>query len=298
MNAHASQIENAAGYGPHRHWHAHIQLGFSRREDRTVLSDMQFKGPLRVQRPFYPEAETCHSYVLHPPGGMVSGDKIDIAVQTKPGAHALITTPSAGKIYKADSAGLEQQQTLNIEVEDAICEWLPQETIIFDQARANFRASVRVQGDALFTGWEMIALGRTAGNHPFRKGALAQEIEISLDQRCLVWESFRLDEDLSLLTSRVGLNGFTHFGNLYWVGSGVQQHRALLDKLLSTLLSEMEDVPASDLILVATHKPDVLIVRGFSLCAEKLRNAFIQLWAGMRQTLIGKPVCLPRIWST
>ena len=73
---------------------------------RSVLTRMSFHGPLRVQRPFYPEgplpgaplsaaalAEPCHCCLLHPPGGLVSGDDLRITALVEPQAHVLLTTP-------------------------------------------------------------------------------------------------------------------------------------------------------------------------------------------------------------
>ena len=61
-----------------------MELDFAVRQGRTTLAKMQFSGPLRVQRPFYPEAaptnapgpshwraqvsQPCHCCLLHPPG--------------------------------------------------------------------------------------------------------------------------------------------------------------------------------------------------------------------------------------
>ncbi len=86
-----------------------------------------------VQRPFYPEGGTCHVYLLHPPGGVVGGDQLELQVQSEPGSHALITTPAATKFYRAGPHphSLLQQ---NLQVRDATLEWLPQETIVFDGA--------------------------------------------------------------------------------------------------------------------------------------------------------------------
>ena len=294
MNAFVQGIDTGQGYGQNRCWQAELALEFSHRPTRTVLDNMHFKGPLRVQRPFYPEQDICHTYLLHPPGGMVSGDQASISIKVNPECHALLTTPSAGKVYKADSEGLEQQQCIDIEVDGGVCEWLPQETIIFDRANANLKTNIKLRNQASFTGWEMISLGRPAGDQPFLAGRMSQQFEICLDERPLVWESLELDPELRILSSRVGLNHYKNFGSLYWAGPKVERHRDSLDQLIEKLATSS----GQKMVLVATHKPDVLIVRGMSHCAEVLRNSFMLVWAEMRVKVLDRVACYPRIWST
>jgi len=73
--------ENEAG------WKADLRLEFSRpsEHDRpTVLSKKQFLGPITVKKPFYPQDDVCHVYLLHPPGGIVGGDKLQLNLQPHP----------------------------------------------------------------------------------------------------------------------------------------------------------------------------------------------------------------------
>ena len=62
---------------------------------RTLLARRAHFGPLVVQRPFYPERDVCQVVVVHPPGGIVGGDDLALAVDVAPGAHAQLTTPAA-----------------------------------------------------------------------------------------------------------------------------------------------------------------------------------------------------------
>ena len=58
----------------HPGWEAELALRFVIRDGRTVLGERRHRGPLQVQRVFYPEGtDLCHLYVLHPPGGLVAG---------------------------------------------------------------------------------------------------------------------------------------------------------------------------------------------------------------------------------
>src|SRR3990167_5413051 len=106
------------------HWKARLQLELQHLDGKTRLTRCAHSGPLRVQRPFYPDGpEQAHVYLLHPPGGLVAGDQlgIDIALHTQ--ARALCTTPSAGKIYNNITAR-EQQQHVHLRVAGNAClEW-------------------------------------------------------------------------------------------------------------------------------------------------------------------------------
>ena len=71
-------------------WQASLRLGFRTSARGTLLAERRRQGPLAVQRPFYPEGEVCHTYLLHPPGGVVGGDRLDIDVDLATGTQALI----------------------------------------------------------------------------------------------------------------------------------------------------------------------------------------------------------------
>ena len=290
-NTNASTSEHS--FGPSRRWRASIDLGFSLRAEKTVMSEMAFKGTLRVQRPFYPEGNICHIYLLHPPGGMVSGDRIEINVNVESGAHALITTPSAGKIYQSDSADGAQCQDLNLTVDQGVLEWLPQENILFDGAHARLRTRITLGQDAQIVFWDMVGLGRQAGDLPFRTGKLQQSLQLWRNDVPLLLESFELDPELELLSSQAGLMGFTQFGTMLLTCA--QNHE---QDIVETLRDLDIETDSAELLLAVSSKPGVVLVRVMAHCAERMRNAMINCWTVSRAKIHGIPAVAPRIWST
>ena len=82
-------------------WHGHLMLDYRHARARTTVHDTH-NGPLRVLQSLYPEGEAiCHNVLVHPPGGIVSGDVLAIDVNMQPRSHALITTPGATRFYRS-----------------------------------------------------------------------------------------------------------------------------------------------------------------------------------------------------
>ena len=151
-------------------WHAELHLGFASHGERTALRENRHCGPLRVQKALYPEgAGVCQAILLHPPSGVAGGDHLAISATVEAGAHAQLTTPGAGKWYR--SGGAEASQTINFSLaEGATLEWLPQETIFFDGARARLETRVLLAADSRFIGWDILCLGRAAAGELFENG--------------------------------------------------------------------------------------------------------------------------------
>lgn len=161
-------------------WQASLDLGFERREGSTILARRQHHGPLRIQKPLYPEGrDICHAIVLHPPAGIAGGDQLRIGVDVEAAAHALLTTPGAGKWYR--SAGPWAEQVVSIKVgAGGTAEWLPQESILFSGAEARMKTVVELAEGARYVGVETICFGRRASGERFDRGSVRLATDIHL----------------------------------------------------------------------------------------------------------------------
>ncbi len=274
-------------------WDARLQLAYVWRDGRTVLARREHCGPLRVQRDLYPEGSaTCHTIIVHPPGGIAGGDRLRLQAQLDAGSAALLTTPGAGKWYR--SAGAEASQSLEFTVADgAVLEWLPQESIVFNAAAARMSTSVQLQGSGIYIGWEVLCLGRTASGEAFAQGSLAMRTDIRRDGRRLWLEQGRIEGGGALMASPVGLAGRR-------VAATLIAAAPLFDSAAgAALLADCREVPAGEGALSGiTRLPGVMVARWLGDSSEDARRHFTALWMRLRPALKHAVAQAPRIWST
>ena len=271
-------------------WHARLTLGFERREGATLLARREHFGPLRVQKPLYPEGEAvCHAIVLHPPSGIAGGDELELEVRVAANAHALLTTPGAGKWYRSGGAWAGQQLDFTVEAGAAL-EWLPQENIVFDGARAMMGSRIDLAEAARFIGWEVLCLGRRASGERFDHGALRLETRVRRGGRPIWLERGQLQGGDPLLHSPAGLAGFSVSGTLL----------AAAPNLSPDLPTACREIAAAEpgAKHAVTLLPDLLVARYLGHSSEAARHWFADLWQVLRPVLIGRAAQRPRIWNT
>jgi len=272
----------------HARWQARLALGFADDRGVTRLVDRSHSGPLRVQKPLYPEGgEVCHAIVVHPPGGVVGGDELAIEVRADAGAHALLTTPGAAKWYKANGRIARQQVTIAA-AERAGVEWLPQEAIFFDAAQVELEHEVELAPDATYIGWDILCFGRTAAGEKFASGSVAQRTSIRRGGKLLWFEQGALAADGSAMQGPLGLAGKTVCATLIGVGP----------VLPAAVLAAIRALDAGNGMFGATQMKSVLVARYLGDSSEHARQLMTQAWRLVRPLLGGREAVVPRIWNT
>ena len=268
-------------------WEARLALRFEQRAGRTVLAHRNHEGPLAVQKPFYPEGDVCHVYLLHPPGGVVGGDRLAIEIEVASDAHAVITTPAAGKFYRSAGPASIQEQLLSV-APGAALEWLPQETILYAQCRAFFSTRITLASGARFIGWEVLCLGRPAAGERFDAGACRQRLELWCEDRPLLIERSTIAGGSELLRAPWGFGGRTVSG----IFLATPADPTMLATVREAMAVEGED------LFSATLLDSVLLCRYLGDSSESARRCFTDAWCAVRPGLLGRAAQPPRIWRT
>jgi urease accessory protein len=273
-------------------WHGHLQLDYRHDAGRTIALD-RHHGPLRVLQRLYPEGDTvCHHVLVHPPGGLVGGDVLEVDAHLAPGSHALLTTPGATRFYK--TLGAEAQQHVRLRVaEGARVEWLPLETIAYCDCLAHNRLTCMLEPGAEAMGWDVLALGLPAAGQAWERGRYHQHLELPG-----VWlERALLDAtDRALLDGAVGWHGHRVLGTL-WFGAGSALAGPRREALLEAARGAID---ATGMALAGATSPadPLVVVRVLAPHVEAAMGLLQRIWAAWRRTAWQLAPCPPRVWRT
>lgn len=279
-------------------WPAQLRLRLERREPiGTRLVECTHRGPLRIQRPFYPEGRDCaHLYILHPPGGLVSGDDLAIDVEVGAQAGALLTTPGAGRIYRArNTQPARQTQRVQLHVDaNATLEWLPQPTIVFDGADVLLDLRVNLESNSGFIGWETLCLGRPASELPFMRGHIEQRWRVTRDEVPLLNDRLVIHGDDHLRDGAWGLQKLPVYGTFLAVPGA----RQIVPADAIAALRELIATHAAGSEVAITAVRGLLILRYLGASTERAQQLFEASWMLLRPWLFDREAVRPRIWNT
>ncbi|MCW5632825.1 MAG: urease accessory protein UreD [Rubrivivax sp.] len=269
------------------------------------------EGPLRLLKALHPEGPgIAHAVLLHPPGGLVGGDRLDVELQVEAGAHLLVTTPAASRFYR--SVAGEAAQVMQAKVaEGARLEWLPQETLAYDGCDARNAWQVQLSPRASLMATEVLALGLGAAGRPFAQGRFVQQLAIEG-----LWRERGVIDaaDAALLDGPCGLAGRHVLGTLLLAAAEalspqVAEHalaaaRQAIDAATSTLPGERSaqvhgGVPGSEPMLAGATllQGRLLLLRALAHDVQPLARLLRDVRGHWRRAVWGLGANEPRLWA-
>src|SRR4030081_2899096 len=157
-------------------------------------------GSLRVRFPS-PEARGLSAVFVNTAGGIAGGDRFDVDLATGEGARLTVTTAAAQKIYSSHRPAAELNIALKAAANSHLA-WLPQETILFDQARVNRRIDIDLADSASLLLCEIVVFGRSAMGERMLHGHFVDRWRVRRGGRLVFAETVRLDGDIGAKLDR------------------------------------------------------------------------------------------------
>lgn len=274
-------------------WHGRLSLRYRRDGERCIVHD-RHSGPLRVLQSLYPEApHVCHNVLVHPPGGIVGGDVLEIDVELAAQSHALITTPGAARFYR--SAGKPALQRVDARLADgARLEWLPLETICHRASLGENRSRFELAPGAEMIGWDVLALGLPASGEAFDSGVFTQSIELPG-----AWlERGVIDgADTRLLDSPLGLAGHRVMATM-WFAAGSSIDEARREALLDAARGAAAGHALERWCGATSPQPRCVVLRVLAPRVEPAMQLLVEVWKRWRETAWNMAAVPPRVWRT
>ena len=274
-------------------WHAQLDLDYCKQADCSVLRH-RHTGPLRILQSLYPEGDSiCHNIMVHPPGGLVGGDTLNINIEVGNSAHGLLTTPGATRFYRSE--GEQALQSVSVQVAGGgRLEWLPLETICYNGCLAENRLRMSLQPGAELLGWDVTAFGLPAAGKPFTQGRFCQHIEVP----GLWLERAHIKAgDQLLMESPLGMAGHRCIGSLFFVaGSKLDRQRRQQALDSARAIIERHSLCAT----AGATSPDakIVVLRVLAPVVEPAMQLLRQVWQAWRRELWKLDATIPRIWAT
>jgi len=273
-------------------WHAKLNLDYAREAGRTVARHAH-QGPLRLLKSLYPEGDTpCHNVLVHPPGGLVGGDTLQIEVSVASGAHGLVTTPGATRFYRSEGEIALQHTTLTL-APGARLEWLPLDTLLYSGCLAENKLVLQLAPGAEMMGWDLTCLGLPHAQLAFESGSFFQHIEMPghwLERGVLQ------ADDARLLQGPLGLAGNACMATLF-LAAGSELERDRRDRALELARTLLQTSPLRATAGVTAVNRRVLALRVLAPYSEPATELLRQVWSAWRQAMWDLPPTLPRIWA-
>lgn len=270
-------------------WRGFLSFSFVDTNGKTVVKDKKHFGPLVLQRPYYQEIDRPSVLVLHPPGGVVGGDMLELNATFQPGSKGSISTPAATKFYRSDGRLATQTQTVNL-TEGVEVEWLPQETLFFNKSVVKNSLKFALnKADNKFIAWDIVGLGRPASGEGYEQGELQQSFEVWIEDRLVFADRLKIVPQSKLLNSASALAGNSHFATALFYQNAPNEQK----KLLALLQAIKWPLPVG-----VTQMDSLVVMRVLASELDEIKQVLFDAWKIARPAIFNLPVVKPRIWNT
>jgi urease accessory protein len=213
----------------------HIGLSVAAHDGITRRVKVDEHGSLRVR---FPNAAPAEAVIVNTGGGMTGGDRFSVEVSVGEGASLIAGTAAAEKIYRSTGPDAEMDVRLTLRA-GARLSWLPQETILFDQARLSRRIDIDLADGAALTLAEAVVFGRAAMGEAMQEGRFADRWRVRRAGKLIYADTARLDGGIAAqMAARAVTAGGIAIATVL-IAPGREEHLAAVRALGETFTGEV-----------------------------------------------------------
>ena len=260
------------------------RVGFAGPESR--LTELYQGNPCRVLLPRRSKGPV-EAVLLNTAGGITDGDELSYSVEATGGAHVLVTTQAAERVYQSRGADASVHSHLNLH-DGSVLEWLPQETILFNRGALARKTHITMDVDSRLLAMDWLILGRLARGETLQDASVHDQWRLRVNGR-LVWaDDFRLTGDIESLRQRPALLGGAYaLATLIYVAPDAEAHLKTAKCLAENCRGQAG----------VSERPGLLLCRFMARDGLTLRRDIEAFLIPFRAAIHDRPLALPRVWS-
>ncbi len=277
-----SDHRRAEGALNHQRARGALAVAFKRRGPATVLADLHQQGCLKARFPR--PVDFAEAVLLNTSGGIAGGDRLELDLTVQDGASACFTAQAAERFYRAlpGDPPARIRTRLNIG-HGAAAEWLPQESILFNNCALDRQLEIDAAADAWFLGVENLVFGRQLMGEQVIAARIADTIRIRRAGRLILHDAIRLNGPVAEVLARPATAaGAIAVATLVHLAPDAESRLESLRAAWNTATAETG----------ASAWDGMLVGRIVARDGADLRAAIV---AGLRVLRAGRP--LPRVWQ-
>jgi urease accessory protein len=267
----------------------YIGLVFEWRGGRTVLTSRRCRAPLQVLEPINLPGGALGVMLLNNGGGMVGGDRATIEMTLGAGARTVVTTASAGRVYRALDEPARHQTVVTMRAESTL-DYAPDHLIPHAGAAIEQSLEVAMGSASRAIIVNAMASGRVGRDERFAFRTVDDVIRVTRNGG-LVYESRARIVPDEIDPARPGvMDGFDYVAAMVVAGETTDSWDLIARRLQSRL--ERESPIGSVSGGVSALAQNGCLARILAPGAESMRRALAGLWAEARAALHGDGAAL------
>lgn len=218
---------------------SYLRLVAELKNNKTVLTDVDFSAPYKIMQPFIDEKKT-KVMLLSASAGIMEGDRQDFYFEVKSGANLEFNSQSYDKIHKMYEGCAKRNNYIHVEKNANFC-FNPQPTIPFkDSAFENIMRIYLDDDSASFQMSEIFSCGRYMREECFAYRYYYNYVEIYRGNKLVYRDNTKyIPKDIPM--SEIGIyEGYTHLSNIFI--SKLNSKANIFSERVNELLSEYDMV--------------------------------------------------------
>ena len=247
------------------------------RDGKTELASLYQEGCAKIRLP-HTHSDALQAVLMNTAGGLTGGDHVRWTATARTGARLTLTTPACERVYRSIGGDAVVENRLVAEA-GAHIDWLPQETILFEQSQLDRTLDVDLAEDATLTAVEAVLLGREAMGEAAWQARLRDTWRIRRNGRLIHAAATRLSGDPRERSARSLLNGSLAFATVLHVSPEADRRLEAVRALL----------PETGGASVAGERLTVRLLAPSGLALRRSLSPII--------ALLSNAGALPRLWT-